>query len=207
MGLKDLFRRPEPIRTLASLEDFLDSRAAFTAQKCVYEFSRAAAGYMWQPLFKEQTFLDALERSRWQVYPLALADVGEVALGVLRPHALGRGPDLVAGLQLATRRTVARYPVPPGASETFWSEATKAVSLRLARAGGAATRAVKDISRTSCAKVLAAMPLHEQIKGRDPEFVRNNFTMSLLGVHEELTRRADAEALAALLVEDGAPAT
>ena len=58
MGLFDVFKRQPSIETATDFEDFLDSRAAYTAQKCVFEFSRASAGYVWQALFKEQTFLE-----------------------------------------------------------------------------------------------------------------------------------------------------
>jgi hypothetical protein len=203
MRLRDLFKKPPPILTLAELEDFLDSRAAFVSQKCVFEFSRAAAGYMWQPLFKEPLFLEALERSRWECYPLGLADVAEVTLGTLRPHAEGRLPDLVTGLQTSLDRVMSRYSSPTGLPETFWAEATQRVRTRVARAGAAATRSVKDISILSAQDVQKAMPLHEKIKGRDSEFVRNNFTMSLLRAHEELTALADAPRLAGLLVGAG----
>lgn len=203
MAIFDLFKRQPRIVSLAELEDFLDSRAAYTAQKCVFEFSRASAGYVWQALFKEQTFLDMLERSRWQCYPLALADVGEVAFGVLRASERGDEVALSAGLQASIRRVMQRYAPPRGMTAASWEAAAGQVAGRIARASAAATRAVKDVSRLSATDVLAAMPIHEKIKGRDPEFVRNNFTMSLLGIHDELAKRADIEALRTVVIGMG----
>ena len=87
-GFRDLFfwRKP-PITDLDALADFIDEQAAFLVQKGIYEYSRARAGHYAKVMFSEQQFLDALERSRWAAYPLGLAMVGEVAEGVLRPHA------------------------------------------------------------------------------------------------------------------------
>ena len=53
MVLRDFFRRPSAVTTREALEDFLDGRAAFVTQKAIFEYSRAAAGYLWQPLFDE----------------------------------------------------------------------------------------------------------------------------------------------------------
>jgi hypothetical protein len=203
MGLFEVFKRQPAILTLADLDDFLDSRAAFTAQKCVFEFSRASAGYVWQPLFKESTFLDALERSRWACFPLALADVGEVAFGILKPHSPDEGYLLASGLQTAMRRVMARYAAPRGMTPQTWQAAGDKAAARVARASTAARRAVKDVSRSSAMDVQRAMPIHEKIKGRDPEFVRSNFTMSLLGIHEELVKRGDPVELSRLLIAGG----
>ena len=68
MGILDalmsrLFHKAEPISEPARFAAFMDSRAAFLAQKCVVEFCRVRAGVYWQKLFSEAEF-QAAWRSR-----------------------------------------------------------------------------------------------------------------------------------------------
>ena len=81
-------------------------------QKGIYEYSRARAGHYSKVLFSEKEFQDALERSRWSAYPLGLAMVGEVAEGVLRPHAADPAHQLER-LTALVLSVFDRYPTPP----------------------------------------------------------------------------------------------
>ena len=71
--------------TRKRLADFIDQRAAFVAQKGIYEYSRARAGHYAKVLFSEPEFQAAADNSRWRAYPLGLAMVAELAEGLLRP--------------------------------------------------------------------------------------------------------------------------
>src|SRR6266850_7830676 len=109
--LEKLFRPRPPVRDLEALADFIDAQSAFIVQKGIYEYSRARAGHYAKVLFAEAEFLEAVERSRWQAYPLGLAMVGELVEGVLRRHTgedRRRALDALAALVLAV---FDRYPV------------------------------------------------------------------------------------------------
>src|SRR5688572_28033651 len=73
------FRRKPPIADPAALAEFIDGHAAFLVQKGIYEYSRARAGHYSKVLFREKTFQDAIEGSRWRAFPLGLAMVAEAA--------------------------------------------------------------------------------------------------------------------------------
>ena len=81
------FARPIRSRMRPALAAFMDSRAAFLAQKCVVEFCRVRAGVYWQKLFSEKEFQEALDTSRWRAYPPAFAMVAEMVEGALREAA------------------------------------------------------------------------------------------------------------------------
>jgi hypothetical protein len=115
--------RTEPIADLEALEAFLDSRAAFMAQKCVFEYCRARSGALSMKLFKEQAFLEALHHSRWTSYSLVYCDVAETVEGVLRPHAGGSIRQLAVALVHMGERTFASHGLPEGAPEDFWTGA------------------------------------------------------------------------------------
>src|SRR5215211_2967337 len=82
-----LFRPRPPIRGREELADFIDAQSAFLVQKGIYEYARARAGHYAKVLFAEQVFINLVEKSRWQAYPLGLAMVGELVEGMLRPTA------------------------------------------------------------------------------------------------------------------------
>ena len=85
MGFFDIFRRAPAIREAAALADFIDDNAAFLIQKGMYEYSRARAGHYAKVLMREPEFLAAIEKSRWQGFPLGLAMVGEMVEKVINP--------------------------------------------------------------------------------------------------------------------------
>ena len=136
MGMFDavvsgLLRKAEPIADAQGLADFMDSRAAFLAQKCVVEFCRVRAGVYWQKLFSEKEFQDALTTSRWLSYPPAFVMMAEMVEGVLREPAGIRQRRLPGVLVHLAGQVFSKYPVPAGAGEGFWNDAAQLVAERL----------------------------------------------------------------------------
>lgn len=205
MGLFDLFRKPPPIATLPALEDFLDSRAAFLVQKCLFEYCRARAGLMWQKLFKEEAFRAAVERARWQNYPIGLETVTLMAEQALRPHAGADAAAMRQGLAAAAGNVTSRYPVPAGFEPEFWAEARRRIAGRIDRAGLAAPLPVKDLPTPTAEEFFANMPIHASLRGGDFVLVRNNLRFNLCRAHEEFTARADLPALAGAAIAGPTP--
>lgn len=202
MVLRDFFRRPSAVTTREALEDFLDGRAAFVTQKAIFEYSRAAAGYLWQPLFDEEEFKAALERSRWLAYPLGLAAVAEIAEALLRPACPDRAPDMLCGLQAMLDRVLGRHRPPASVTVSEWTAASAFCLERTGRLQARPVRAVKDMPDDIAEPMFLRLPLHEKIRGRDPVLLRNNLTASLIAVHDELEKCANAPQLAASLFDD-----
>lgn len=201
MGLFDQwFKRPARIDTPDALEDFLDGNAAFVAQRCLYEYARAIAGYAWQPLMEEEGFRTAMERSRWQAYPLALALVAEVVEGVLRPDAKGRMPDLLAAIDARAQAAMARHQ-PPGLIEpAAWQTAAARLSRHIGALQATPPLAVKDIPKPFADEMLGLVPIHPRLRGHDPYMVQNNLVVGLLKAHGDFTARVDRPALMAALL-------
>lgn len=193
--LKRLFQRRPAIRDLGALADFIDAQSAFIAQKGIYEYSRARAGHYAKVLFAEKDFAQAVERARWQAFPLGLSMVGEMA-----------GDALSAQLGLPRRETLDqvipvvlsvfdRYPVPPSIGEEAWLVARDELAHRLDLAGGHAPKLVMDIPEPVAEAYFAMMPIHEKLRGRDFQTTRNYLRVSLCNIHDELISRIDAAAL------------
>lgn len=198
--------RPEPIATVEGLEAFLDSRAAFMAQKCVFEYCRARSGVLSMKLFKEQAFIEAMHHSRWTTYALVYCDVAEMVEGVMRSHVRGPVASLAEALVLIGERTFASHGVPAGAPGDFWLHAAERLEKRLALAQLHAPRPVRDIPKTEIDAVLASLPIHPSIRGQDFELLQNHLRINLVRIYEEFLASADRVRLGAALSPEAAAA-
>jgi len=198
--------RTEPIATIEALEAFLDSRAAFMAQKFVFEYCRARSGVLSQKLFKEPAFMAALEQSRWTTYAIAYCDVAEMIEGVLRPQAGGSLNLLAEGLAGIGERTFASHGLPAGAPEDFWTGALQRLEKRLALAQLHAPRPVRDIPKTEIEAVLASLPIHPSLRGQDFELLQNHLRINLVRIYEDFVVAADPRRLGAELSRESAEA-
>ena len=202
MGLFDIFRisRPwPPIGDAGALADFIDQNAAFLVQKGIYEYSRARAGHYSKVLFREPEFHQAVELSRWRAYPLGLAMVGELAEGILQPHA---GDYRRASLDALTALVLSvfdRYQSPSALSEQIWREARVELARRLSLIGLHPPKRAMDIPESFAKNYFDLMPIHEKLRGRDFPTTHNYLKVTLCNIHDELAQRMDAPALAQLL--------
>ena len=200
MGILDrllpgFLRKPPPIRSAADLADFMDSRAAFLAQKCIVEFCRVRAGVYWQKLFSEAEFQTALDHSRWRAYPPCFAMVAEMVEGTLREPAGMRQRGLPSALEQLARSTFAQYPVPGSAPDRFWDDAAVLVRERLDSTQAGAPRPVRDLPDPLARMVFEAVPIHPELLTNDYDYIFNFLRMNLLRAHEDLLELADRAAI------------
>jgi hypothetical protein len=195
MGFLHFLRRPEPIRDADQLANFIDKQAAFVVQKGIYEYSRARAGHYAKVLFKEPEFHLACDVSRWRAFPIGLVMVAEVAEGILRPLAgeERREREALVALVLAI---FDRYPVPAALGESVWSELRAELERRLKLIGFHAPKWAKDVPEQFAESYFNLMPIHEKLRGRDFQTTRNYLRVTMTNIHDELTKRLDAEATA-----------
>jgi hypothetical protein len=198
VGLFKLFGRRPPIRDVAALADFIDQNSAFLVQKGLYEYSRARAGHYAKVLFREQGFIDAVEQSRWHAYPLGLAMVGELVEGVLRPYETDRREQLDA-LSSLVLSVFDRYPVPASLGEQAWRDERAELDRRLRLIGMHAPKRAFDICEPWVDTYFNLMPIHEKLRGSDYPTIRNYLRVTLCNIHDELTKRMDAQALVGML--------
>ena len=198
MGFFDIFRRPPRVNDIEALVAFVDEQSAFVTQKGIYEFSRARAGHYAKVLFKEPEFLAAAERSRWRAYPLGLVMVAELVEGVLRPFAADRGKQLEA-LQALVLSVFDRYPVPAVLGASAWQEARAELARRLQHIGLHSVKRAMDVAEPWAETYFDLMPIHEKLRGRDFPTMRNYLRVTLINIHDEFTKRFDAQAMAAVL--------
>lgn len=206
MGLFDFFRRAPPIRDPAKLADFIDSSAAFLVQKGMYEYSRARAGHYAKVLMAEPEFLAAIEKSRWQGYPLGLAMVAEMVEKVLNSQVgedRRHGVDALAALVL---EVFDRYPVPAPFDAAAWRQTRADLAVRLDQIGLHPPKPVKDIPVSFAEAYFAIMPIDEKLRKPDFPAITNYLRVSLINIHDDLERRLDVPAVAQALIARDRPA-
>jgi hypothetical protein len=198
MGLLDWFRRPPPIVDRASLADFLDTRAAFLAQKSIWDYARGRSGPYFSMIVKEQAFLEGVEVARWKNYPFGLSIVAEMIHGVLLPFA-GPPAPLAASLCAVALDVFDRYPVPAALGEAEWKNARAELATRCQQIGLHPPKAVKDIPVPFAQVFFDNMPIHERLRENDFELIRNQLLINLVSMHRDFTRYANLSAVAAAL--------
>ena len=207
MGLLDVFRKPTAIECLTDMEDFLDTRAAFLVQKCVFEYSRARAGILSQKLFREKGFKAAVSHSAWKNYPLCLENITIMVEQLLRPNAGDLQAEMRAGMKTAAANVTDRYPIPEGFEARFWADARERICARIERAGLAAPRPVMDLPKETIKEFFDELPIHESLRGHDFILVQNNLRSNLCQMHDEFIGRADLPALAQSVIAGPSPVT
>ncbi len=175
------------------------------AQKGIYEYSRARAGHYAKVLFREQPFLDAVEQSRWRAFPLGLAMVTELAEGIMRPHVGDDRRAALDALNAITLEVFDRYPVPAAFGEAVWRDVRQELARRLDLIGLHPPKRAKDIPEPFVDSYFALMPIHEKLRGSDYPTIRNYLRVTLCNIHEELTKRLDPPAMAAVLCDRAIP--
>jgi hypothetical protein len=198
LGFFDFFRGPPPIRDSDALADFIDRQSAFLMQKGIYEYSRARAGHYAKVLFREDGFREAVEQSRWRAYPLGLAMVGELVEGVLRPYAADRREQL-DGLSALVLSVFDRYPVPPALGDEAWSAERAVLARRLQLVGLHPPKRAFEICVPFAETYFDLMPIHEKLRRSEFPTIHSYLKVTLCNIHDELTKRMDAQALAAML--------
>lgn len=190
-----LWQRPEPVGTAGQLREFIAARAAFVSQKCTVEYCRARAGLNWDKLFKEQGFLEAMERCRWEALGAVAIDVAEIAEGQLRPAWTGPLPDLAAAVAGLLREALDAHGRPAGGARS-WEETAAEGAERLARAQLAPPRPAYLVAEAGGARLFDVLPIHGSLRDHDRPMVVNGVRFQMTRMAEDLQRRLRPEEVA-----------
>ena len=204
MGFFDIFRRAPAIREAGALADFIDDNAAFLIQKGMYEYSRARAGHYAKVLLQEPEFLAAIEKARWQGFPLGLAMVGEM---VEKRAACRRSRTIAAPglMRLARAGAVGVRPLSGAAAvgrAGLGGRASGAQARRLDQIGLHPPKFVKDIPVPLAELYFDLMPIHEKLRAPDFPAITNYLRVSLINIHDALIKRLDVAAVVQSLLAE-----
>lgn len=194
------WRRPR-IDSLAALAEVMTAQSAFVAQKCTIDYCQARTGLNWSMLEKEAPFRAALDRARWEAYPLVLSDIGIMVEGLLRPFVPEHSKVIFAHWLTSTYADgLDRYGPPRHRGpDATWADDIEHFRRRLGQAQMAAPRPVHEVGGESGAALHKLMPIHPTLTGLDKHMIANNVKMRLCRVYEDLERQAAFGTIAAEL--------
>jgi hypothetical protein len=198
MGLLDWFRRPPPIEDRASLEGFLDSRAAFLSQKSIFDYVRGRSGPYFSMIIKEESFKAGVEEARWKNYPYGVSIVTEMVHGILLPLT-GEPVRLASVLRDLSLDVFDRYPVPAALGAEYWDNERKSLALRCEQIALHPPKQVMDIPVPFAKVFFDNMPIHEKLREQDFELIRNQLRVNLISMHRDFTKYADLPAIVAVI--------
>jgi len=196
--LSRIFLGPK-LSSRGELRDFMESRAAYLAQKSISEYTQARANMMFSTLLGEKTFQDAYERARWFSFPATLAMVAEALAARLRSLDIGDTDSINVMLQSMAADIVSAYPVPAGGSADFWQMALLDLERDLLRAGLAAPHEIHIISKARSREIFENLPVHPSVRKHDFDMFRNTLSFHLTEIGAEIEEGLSADAARKIL--------
>lgn len=203
MAFFGFFRRWRPISDATALADFIDEQSAFLVQRYVFDYTHARTGPYSQSLLRQPEFIQALERSRWTAYPLGLAMIGEMVEGVLRPFEAGARRAVLDPLRSLVLGVFDRYSPPAALSRDAWQAAREELAIKLDQIGTHPPKPVGDIPGPYSERYFNLMPFDKALLTNDVPTTHAYLRLTLINIRDELVKRMDSKAMAALLA--GAP--
>jgi hypothetical protein len=197
--LSRIFLGPK-LATRQELQAFLESRAAYLAQKSISEYTQARANMMFSTLLGEKAFQDAYEKARWFSFPATLAMVAEALAARFRDHDIGDTDAINVMLQSMAANIVAAYPVPAGGSADFWQMVLLDLERDLLRAGLGAPHAIHVIARARAREVFENLPVHPSMRKHDFDMFRNTLSFHLTEIGAEIEEGLSADAARKILL-------
>jgi hypothetical protein len=193
---RHLFGWKPSLRGPGELADFIDENAAFLVQKGIYDYSRARSGHYAKVMLADEGFQGALDRARWQAFPLGLAMTGELVEAVLAPHAGGERRSVLDPLVRLVLSVFDRYPRSAALSEEEWRLGRDELALHLERLSTHPPKRVIDIPVPFAERYFAMMPFDEKLRTPDAPTARGFLQLTLVRLNDELTNRMDAAEMA-----------
>ena len=190
--LSRIFLGPK-LSSRMELRDFLESRAAYLAQKSISEYTQARANMMFSTLLGEKAFQDAYEKARWFSFPASLAMVAEALAAGLRNMDISDTDSINVMLQAMAEDIVSAYPVPAGGSADFWQMALLDLERDLLRADMAAPHAIHLIPKARAREIFENLPVHPSVRKHDFDMFRNTLSFHLTEIGAEIEEGLSAD--------------
>jgi AcrR family transcriptional regulator len=183
--ITSLFRQ-QRITTADEVLQFLETRAAYVAQKSISEYAQARANMMFSSLLTEKDFKAAYELARWQAFAPTLSMVAEVLAGAFRQRLGATAETATAVTEHLAARVIARMAGHGPLDAAQWAGAQAALARDLARAALGAPHAAHAIAQARAREVFDALPFHPAIKQHDFTMFRNTLSFHLTEIATQL---------------------
>jgi len=182
--LKPFLPAPK-VRSLAALQQFLDSEAAYLAQRSVIDFARNELGSLSAQAFDDPRFQAKLAVSRWEGFAAILADMIVLAHARLSETSVPR-PLLDSRLGDLYATIVAGHPRPDHRAQG-WDAEIAAMRTRLAERPVGPANPQADATATG-SKVFDTLPFPPRDPVENRMVLANAFAFGLISFNDRLRR-------------------
>jgi uncharacterized membrane protein len=184
---------PKPkVRSIAALQQFLESEAAHLAQRSIIDFTRNELGVLSSQAFADQRFQDRLAVSRWDGFAGILADMVVLAHACLQAAGTPRDA-LDARLGDLYAAILATHPVPEHRPQG-WDAEIAALRTRLAnRADDPASP--QAYAEATGARIFETLPFAPRDPVENRMVLCNAFAFGLIAFNDRLRRLLVAPAV------------
>lgn len=190
------WRRLEPVRDIAALRLFLQTRASHVAQMTLYGYLRTRAGTRFPELFENDAFVASINIAKWHVWLACLADLAVYAGTLLRRNA-GTSPEEVGALmRKLVEEILAETGTPADAGPQYGAHVQR-VRTRLALCEWSAPEDGGTAFTESPEALVHWAPIVDDLKALDAEIVRNSVRFRWHEVRRDLSHNLDPAAVLA----------
>jgi hypothetical protein len=177
---------PTPkVRSLAALQQLLDSEAAFLAQRSVIDFARNELGSLSAQAFDDPRFLAKLAVCRWEGFAFILADM--IVLTHARLLEAGVPRDLLDARLGGLYRVILMGHPPPDHRAQGWDTEIAALRARLAERPAGPANPQADATATG-SKVFDTLPFPPRDPVENRMVLSNAFAFGLISFNDRLRR-------------------
>ena len=177
---------PTPkVRSLAALQQFLDSEAAFLAQRSVIDYARNELGSLSAQAFDDPRFLAKLAVCRWEGFAFILADM--IVLTHARLLEAGVPRELLDARLGDLYRAILMGHPPPDHRAQGWDAEIAALRARLAERPPGPANPQADATATG-SKVFDTLPFPPRDPVENRMVLSNAFAFGLISFNDRLRR-------------------
>lgn len=189
-------RETAPINSVATLEAFVVTRAAYIAQKTLYGYVKTRMGIRYPAMFADDNVIASLNIAKMQVFAACLSDLTVYA----EAHALHEQPvanDERQVLALQIFQAGLRDNSAEAPSQFSAQDAVEAFKRRLEDIDWLHGARMPDIFTESPRALLRWAPIADKLKEFDAEVIENSVKFAWRDVREQFKKRIDAVAVGA----------
>lgn len=190
------WRRLEPVRDVAALRLFLQTRASHVAQMTLYGYLRTRAGTRFPELFENDAFVVSINIAKWHVWLACLADLAVYAGSLLRRNARTSPEEVGALMRRLVEEILAETGTPADAGPQYGAHVQR-VRTRLALCEWNAPEDGGAAFTESPEALVHWAPIVDDLKALDAEIVRNSVRFRWHEVRRDLSHNLDPAAVLA----------
>jgi hypothetical protein len=186
-------RDTSPIDSIAKLQDFLGSRAAYVGQKTLYGYVKARMGIRYPAMFANADVIASLNIAKLHVFAACLSDLTVYAVGnALHNRPVGNDERLEIARQCYR---AALHDIAAAAPAQVTQDAVDEFERRLADIDWRKGALQPENFTASPRALFRWAPIADNLKNFDAEIIENSIKFAWRDIREQFRKRVDAAAI------------